>query len=273
MGAATRAGAPGRTPRGGCWGAARRRRRSSSSASRAPSHLRLGPSPIADETSSIHSPSMSTEGAEMTPQEVVVDEVTAVTPEILDALRTLVPELSASAPPLTETALEEIVRSPATVLLVARDGTGGAVLGSLTLVVFSAPTGPRAWIEDVVVATGGPGPWRRRRARRGGQRARRGGRIPYRGPHIPPVARSGQPAVCAPRVRPAPDQRLPQDPRLTTSRRARHETAARPAGARVGPREEERDEDAEHVRARRHLRRRPRRRPRGAGQLRRGQAR
>ncbi|MGD0381513.1 MAG: GNAT family N-acetyltransferase [Acidimicrobiales bacterium] len=95
---------------------------------------------------------MSTEGAEMTPQEVVVDEVTAVTPGIVDALRTLVPELSASAPPLTETALEEIVRSPATVLLVARDGTGGAVLGSLTLVVFTAPTGPRAWIEDVVVA-------------------------------------------------------------------------------------------------------------------------
>jgi ribosomal protein S18 acetylase RimI-like enzyme len=88
----------------------------------------------------------------MTPQEVVVDEVTAVTPGIVDALRTLVPELSASAPPLTETALEEIVRSPATVLLVARDGTGGAVLGSLTLVVFTAPTGPRAWIEDVVVA-------------------------------------------------------------------------------------------------------------------------
>ena len=44
------------------------------------------------------------------------------------------------------------MESPATVLLVARDGAGGAVLGSLTLVVFSAPTGPRAWIEDVVVA-------------------------------------------------------------------------------------------------------------------------
>jgi ribosomal protein S18 acetylase RimI-like enzyme len=36
------------------------------------------------------------------------------------------------------------------VLLVARDGEG-TVVGSLTLVVFRAPTGPRAWIEDVVV--------------------------------------------------------------------------------------------------------------------------
>lgn len=88
----------------------------------------------------------------MAPQGVVVDEVTAVTPGVLDALRTLVPELSASAPPLTKTVLEEIVRSPATVLLVARDGTGGTILGSLTLVVFTAPTGARAWIEDVVVA-------------------------------------------------------------------------------------------------------------------------
>jgi ribosomal protein S18 acetylase RimI-like enzyme len=88
----------------------------------------------------------------MEPQGVVVDEVTAVTPGVLDALRALVPELSASAPPLTDAALEQIVRSPATVLWVARDDTDGAVLGSLTLVVFTAPTGPRAWIEDVVVA-------------------------------------------------------------------------------------------------------------------------
>ncbi len=84
---------------------------------------------------------------------VIVDEVTAVTPEVLQALAALVPELSSSAAPLSPAALERIVRSPATVLLVARDGgDGGTVLGSLTLVVFEAPTGPRAWIEDVVVS-------------------------------------------------------------------------------------------------------------------------
>jgi len=83
---------------------------------------------------------------------VVVEEVTAVTPAVVTALRALVPELSSSAPVLTEAAVREIVDSPATVLLVARDETG-MILGSLTLVVFSAPTGPRAWIEDVVVST------------------------------------------------------------------------------------------------------------------------
>ena len=84
----------------------------------------------------------------------MVEEVETATPEIVEALSALIPELSSSAPPLTHAALAEIVASPATVLFVARDGPGGAVLGSLTLVVFSAPTGPRAWIEDVVVAPG-----------------------------------------------------------------------------------------------------------------------
>lgn len=82
---------------------------------------------------------------------VVVGEVTTATAEVANALRTLIPELSSSAPPLTDAALEAIVASPATVLLVARDD-GGAIVGSLTLVVFCAPTGARAGIEDVVVA-------------------------------------------------------------------------------------------------------------------------
>jgi ribosomal protein S18 acetylase RimI-like enzyme len=46
--------------------------------------------------------------------------------------------------------LAEIVSSPATVLLVARDERGD-IIGSLTLVLFRIPTGVRAWIEDVVV--------------------------------------------------------------------------------------------------------------------------
>jgi ribosomal protein S18 acetylase RimI-like enzyme len=95
---------------------------------------------------------MSVDEPMTAPQDVVVDEVTETTPEVLEALRALVPELSSSAPPLTEAALEGIVHSPATVLFVARDIADRNILGSLTLVVFSAPTGARAWIEDVVVA-------------------------------------------------------------------------------------------------------------------------
>jgi len=100
---------------------------------------------------------MPAEGPGPTPADVIVDEITVVTPDVLEALRALLPELSSSAPPLTGEALEDIVNSPATVLFVARDADDGTILGSLTLVVFSAPTGPRAWIEDVVVATASRG--------------------------------------------------------------------------------------------------------------------
>jgi ribosomal protein S18 acetylase RimI-like enzyme len=80
----------------------------------------------------------------------VVSEVTTVTRDVVAALARLVPQLSSSAPAPSEQDIAAIASSPATVLLVARDGEG-TVVGSLTLVVFRAPTGPRAWIEDVVV--------------------------------------------------------------------------------------------------------------------------
>jgi ribosomal protein S18 acetylase RimI-like enzyme len=71
--------------------------------------------------------------------------------ELVEAMARLVPQLSRSAPPPTASELEAIVASPATALLVARDG-GGRIVGTLTLAVFRIPTGVRAWIEDVVVA-------------------------------------------------------------------------------------------------------------------------
>ncbi len=80
----------------------------------------------------------------------VVEEVTEATPEVLAAMARLVPQLSRSAPPLSHAELAEIVASPATVLLVARDDRS-SIVGSLTLVLFRIPTGLRAWIEDVVV--------------------------------------------------------------------------------------------------------------------------
>lgn len=81
---------------------------------------------------------------------IAVEEVTEVTSEVVAALGRLVPQLSSSAPPLTETQVAEIVASPATTLLVARDD-GGHIVGSLTLALFRIPTGVRGWIEDVIV--------------------------------------------------------------------------------------------------------------------------
>jgi ribosomal protein S18 acetylase RimI-like enzyme len=87
-----------------------------------------------------------------------VEEATEATPELVEALARLVPQLSRTSPPPTAEQLAAIVASPATTLLVARlggegehQGEGGQVVGSLTLVLFRIPTGFRAWIEDVVV--------------------------------------------------------------------------------------------------------------------------
>ncbi len=73
-----------------------------------------------------------------------------MTDEVVEAFGRLLPQLSGSAPPLDQAAIAAIVASPAITVLLARS-SGGAIVGSLTLVMFPLPTGLRAWIEDVVV--------------------------------------------------------------------------------------------------------------------------
>lgn len=83
---------------------------------------------------------------------VHVEEATAVTEELVEAFARLIPQLSSSNPPPTAAELDVIVQSDASVLLIARDNEAdGTIIGSLTLALFSIPTGLRAWIEDVVV--------------------------------------------------------------------------------------------------------------------------
>jgi ribosomal protein S18 acetylase RimI-like enzyme len=81
---------------------------------------------------------------------VAVTQATTVSEELVTAFARLVPQLSSSSSTPTREDLEEIVSSPATTILVARDDED-AIIGSLTLVMFRTPTGSRAWIEDVVV--------------------------------------------------------------------------------------------------------------------------
>ena len=80
---------------------------------------------------------------------VRVEAATEATEELTRALARLVPQLSRSSPPPSREELAQIIASPATTVFVARDDD--AVVGTLTLVLFRIPTGPRAWIEDVVV--------------------------------------------------------------------------------------------------------------------------
>lgn len=82
--------------------------------------------------------------------DVVVEECHEVTDELVAAMARLIPQLSSSSPPPGAEELAAIVSNEACHLLLARDDDG-AILGSMTLVVFPIPTGIRAWIEDVVV--------------------------------------------------------------------------------------------------------------------------
>jgi ribosomal protein S18 acetylase RimI-like enzyme len=75
--------------------------------------------------------------------------------ELVDAIRRLLPQLSPSAPIPDAEVVKEIVSSPATTVLAARGDEG--IVGLLTLAVFRAPSGLRAWIEDVVVDEGARG--------------------------------------------------------------------------------------------------------------------
>jgi ribosomal protein S18 acetylase RimI-like enzyme len=83
---------------------------------------------------------------------LIVAAANEASPEVVEAVARLVPQLSRSAVVPTAQAVEEIVTSPATVLFTARDGEDGPIVGMLTLVVVRIPTGVRASIEDVVVA-------------------------------------------------------------------------------------------------------------------------
>jgi ribosomal protein S18 acetylase RimI-like enzyme len=81
--------------------------------------------------------------------ELVIEEATAVTPELVAAFARLIPQLSSSSAPPGEAELAEMIGAAGTTVFLAR--VGGQIVGTLTLVVFRIPTGLRAWIEDVVV--------------------------------------------------------------------------------------------------------------------------
>jgi ribosomal protein S18 acetylase RimI-like enzyme len=83
---------------------------------------------------------------------IEIEAVATVDSEIMEGVERLVPQLSSTATVPNAGQVGEIVASPCTTLLIARDSAQeGRIVGSLTLAVFRIPTGVRAWIEDVVV--------------------------------------------------------------------------------------------------------------------------
>ncbi len=85
-----------------------------------------------------------------------IELVTESTPELVDAMERLIPQLSRSATPLDAEACARFVAQPGVHLFVFRPDEADAsgerpILGMLSLATFEIPTGVRAWVEDVVV--------------------------------------------------------------------------------------------------------------------------
>ncbi len=85
-------------------------------------------------------------------ESTLLEIASTVDAELLEAVKRLYPQLNPAAATPTAEQLREIIASPATTLLLARDtGNGGRIIGSLILIVFRLGRGLKGMIEDVVV--------------------------------------------------------------------------------------------------------------------------
>lgn len=86
----------------------------------------------------------------METQDIRVEIIRAADQELVDAFARMLPQLSSAAEALDLAALDRILACDANTMLIARS-SAGSVVGTLTLVMFPAPAGLRARIEDVIV--------------------------------------------------------------------------------------------------------------------------
>jgi ribosomal protein S18 acetylase RimI-like enzyme len=83
--------------------------------------------------------------------EYEIEEVAAMTQEVVTALARLVPQLTTPDRTPAREFLERLARENQTTLVVARNRADRAIVGTAALVTYLVPTGVRAVIEDVVV--------------------------------------------------------------------------------------------------------------------------
>ena len=83
--------------------------------------------------------------------EIVVETVRSITPELVAAFERLIPQSHPTLPTPTVAELDQVVESPATTLLVARDPESAEVIGTATVVLYRTPSRMHARLENVVV--------------------------------------------------------------------------------------------------------------------------
>src|SRR5690242_15243201 len=78
-----------------------------------------------------------------------IDAATEATPELLEALHHLLPQLNPKLPDLTMDKLMAVIADPAATLLVVREGEG--IRGVAVVLTYTTPSWRKARIEDVVI--------------------------------------------------------------------------------------------------------------------------
>ncbi len=88
----------------------------------------------------------------MDPQEVIIEELRAFSPEIGDVIRGLVMQLDSNYQALSDEDLRGIISAENTHLFLARlTSDTQKIVGMFTLIVYRIPYKKKGWIEDVVV--------------------------------------------------------------------------------------------------------------------------
>jgi ribosomal protein S18 acetylase RimI-like enzyme len=77
-----------------------------------------------------------------------IERVTEASPELVETIRALLPQLTEARTPPTLEHLQDVVSNQT--LLLARDDDGG-ILGTLTFVLYRVSSGVKGRIEDVIV--------------------------------------------------------------------------------------------------------------------------
>ncbi len=80
-----------------------------------------------------------------------LENVKNATPEVLEGVQRLMPQLTDSGRPLGMADLESMIRGETSALIILREEQADRIVGMGTVAVYRTPTGRRAIIEDVVV--------------------------------------------------------------------------------------------------------------------------
>ena len=80
---------------------------------------------------------------------IKIEQLQNVTTKALEEINVLIPQLSASAKPITYARLLEMIKNEQATTLVAKDGQ--KIIGIGMVVIYNVPTEKRAWLEEIIV--------------------------------------------------------------------------------------------------------------------------